>query len=237
MIFFVPARKGSQRVNGKNIRPICGKPLVEWTFDAIDDVRGHGDEVVVSSDDAAVLNRAHARGYDARQRPADFCGSTAKMSDVLDISFRHDHRDGPVCVLYPTSPMRTAAHIRAAASVWKNQGRADRVLMSVCPVYHRPYGLLGINHQGMLEFRRPDGRDFYQQQNMPVDFRANGAIYIIPLVLIRTQGIDAQLFGPATVPFVMTEEESLEVDTEQDFQIIEFLLARARAHAHTGVPA
>lgn len=227
MIFFVPARKGSQRVNGKNTRLLRGKPLVEWTFDQIDEVRDASDVVIVSSDDTDVLAAAVTRGYNAQERPADYCGAAAKMSDVLFHHFPPSYAgDDAVCVLYPTSPLRRSTHIRAAISTWKAQDEEDSVLMSVCPVYHRPYGLLGINLNGFLEFRRPDGRDFYQQQQMPVDFRANGSVYIIPLSLLRTRNIDAQLFGPVTVPFVMPEEESLEIDTEHDLFMAEALLQR-----------
>jgi CMP-N,N'-diacetyllegionaminic acid synthase len=224
VIFFVPARKGSQRVNGKNTRNVGGKPLVEWTFDRIDQTRESGDTVLVSTDDPEVLKLATAHNFPAVTRHPDFCGSTAKMSDVIDSHFQNTIGDDAVCVLYPTSPLRTAAHIRTARAEWKARCGNDAVLMSVCPVYHRPYGLLGLRQDGHVEFRRPDGRDFYQQQNMPVDYRANGAIYIIPLVLIRTRAIDAQLFGPRTLAFLMSEEESVEVDTEQDLLVTDMLM-------------
>jgi CMP-N,N'-diacetyllegionaminic acid synthase len=229
LIFFVPARKGSQRVNGKNTRSVGDKPLVEWTFDAVERAREPGDTVLVSTDDPEVLKLASARGFPVVTRHPDFCGASAKMSDVLDLHFRNVVGDDAVCVLYPTSPMRTSAHVRAARAEWGARCDQDTVLMSVCPVYHRPYGLLGLSQDGHLEFRRADGRDFYQQQNMPVDYRANGAVYVIPLVLIRTRAVDAQLFGPRTLAFMMTEEESVEVDTEQELAVADFLMRKRLA--------
>jgi len=231
VIFFVPARKGSQRVNGKNTRFVCGRPLVDWTFERVRAVAGADDRVMVSSDDDVVLELGKRRGFDTFRRPADFCGNDAKMSDVLSFHFKYSPPGGTVCVLYPTSLLRSAAIIRGALVEWRERGGDDAVLMSVSPVYHRPYGLMRVEKEDgtgrdVLRLNSARGGSYYQSQNMPVDYRANGAVYVVPTNLIRLGQIDAQLFGPKTIPFIMTEEDGVEVDTDQDLAVSEFLLGR-----------
>lgn len=225
MIYFIPARSGSERVKGKHHKNLGGKPLINWTFDILDAGK---DNVLVSSDDEEILKQARKRKFKAVKRPPHLCGSASKMSDVL---FYHanDFREGPVCVLYPTSPLRTRKHVDEATSLWgkivDQRVGQDFVLMSVAGVGHRPYGLMDIGKHGELELHDKTGMDYYRGQDTPTLYRANGAIYVIPSGLIREKKINSQLFGERTFPFTMDKLSSLEVDDEADFQIMDSLLA------------
>ena len=226
MTFFIPARKGSERAKNKNTREVFGRPLIWWTFDAIAGVVGKNtDSVIVSTDDDAVIEIAKPFNFQIKKRPAELCQSISRMSDVLSYHTPHFGGDD-VCVLYPTSPLRTTNHVKGAIAVWEAMGGKDKSLMSVSPVYHRPYGLMKCGSDGMLFLNHPCGLDFYQAQNMPVDYRANGAIYIIPSGMIRDGKINSQLFCDKTLAFIMEETTGFEVDTEYDLVVAEALMRK-----------
>lgn len=231
MIFFIPARLGSERVPHKNMRIVAGAPLIAWTFEALTKLdESLRQEVFISTDDPMVENLAHLYDFHVLQRPSDLCGPQATMSDVLFHhlpDFRLTHAN-EVCVLYPTSPLRNEIQIVEAVNLWIEKGNKYRSLMSVTPVYHRPYGLLRIGTDQLTHYMLPTGDKYYQAQNQPSLYRANGAIYIIPLSLLENRKINSQLFSEKTIPYIMNEVNSFEVDTEHDLVIAETYL---RSHS------
>lgn len=220
MIFFIPARKGSQRLPGKNVRKLGGKSLIEYTFDAASEACGPDRKnVVVSSDDEEVIAKASDYGFRAILRPSHLCTSAAKMNEVI---FHHapDFGGEDVMVLYPTSPFRGAADIARARADWEARGGPDKVLMAVEEVTDRPYGLMKVDERtSALTLMTPAGGTYYQAQGQPSLYRTNGAIFVIANPLIHSRRLDPQLFGPVTLPHVMGAIESLEVDTPTDFEI------------------
>ena len=82
MIFFVPARKGSERLKNKNTRLLLGRALIDWTFLRLRSLEVT-DRVLVSSDDPVILESAKRHGFMAKERPAGLCQPETRMSDVL----------------------------------------------------------------------------------------------------------------------------------------------------------
>lgn len=106
----IPARGGSKRLPGKNIRPLCGKPLIAWT---IEEARKSEliTQLICSTEDDDIAEVCHKYGCEVLLRPADLATDDASSIDVV----RHASRVLPgydyVCLLQPTSPLRTAADI------------------------------------------------------------------------------------------------------------------------------
>lgn len=223
MILFIPARKGSERVKNKNMTKVLGRPLVQWTFDAVQQLNIKWP-VLVSTDDDLVWQIATGYGFTCKERPADLCDSKATMSDVLYHHLPDFDGHESVMVLYPTSPLRTAVHLQHAINLWRAKGGPDRTLMSVTPVLNRPYGLMKVRDDGFLKCNLADGERYYQSQNMPVDYRANGAIFILPLELLKSKGLNSQLFCDRTLPFIMDETDGFEIDNTDDLRVAEVLM-------------
>ena len=107
----IPARGGSKGLPGKNIKPICGKPLIAWTIEA-----GLGsryiDEVMVTTDSEDIADVAREFGASVPfLRPAELASDTATSFDavkhVIDFYERELHkRFDYVVLLEPTSPLR-----------------------------------------------------------------------------------------------------------------------------------
>ena len=113
---FIPARKGSQGVPGKNTKELLGKPLIQWSIEQAQDARGV-DEVWVSSDDPEVLAIARDCGAEPLLRPEQLSGPVAQIEESITYHLSVDQRRlsiDYILLLQPTSPNRTSIDIERA---------------------------------------------------------------------------------------------------------------------------
>lgn len=112
VIAIIPARAGSRRCPGKNVRPLCGKPMVLWTIEAAKAAK-YLDLVVVTTDDGEANKLAQKAGVPVVGRPPEMASDYASVYDAifhaLDFFPPHDY----VCLLQPTSPLRVGDDIDA----------------------------------------------------------------------------------------------------------------------------
>jgi len=224
ILCIVPARGGSKRFARKNVALLGGRPLIAWTIAAARD-SGIFDRVWVSSDDAEILDVAVAAGAVPLVRRAELAGDTATVAQVCAAAAKQFADDGAAYaaayVLLPTSPLRSAASIRAA---WARFADSDAdALMSVQPLAHPPEWALAVE-AGCVA---PADRERYEtpRKLLPQRYRADGAHSIV-----RTEWLIAEqrLIGPRTLAFASPVEEAVDIDTPQDLAWAEFLLARRR---------
>ena len=117
VIGVIPARAGSQRLPGKNVRAMAGRPMIGWTLEA---ARASTvlDRVVVTSDDEAVLAIGRAAGVDVIRRPNHLAGPDASVIQATKHALEAVSGDWDyVVLLQPTSPLRTGADIDAAVAL------------------------------------------------------------------------------------------------------------------------
>lgn len=114
----IPARGGSQRVPGKNIRPLCGKPLIAWTIEAAAKAWEalHGEFVVTTdSRQIEVISIAHGAKVHLRGEMDSLHSSDKACLDALDFCGDFD----VVVCLHPTSPIRDPRHIvESVSQLW-----------------------------------------------------------------------------------------------------------------------
>ncbi len=120
----IVARKGSQRLPGKNKMLLNAKPLFQWSLEAALKTELF-DEVWVSSDDEDILEiSASIPGVQLDKRPLSLCGSDVKATEVLTYMIDVVNKRKPAfdvfCLLQPTSPFRNAYHIKKAMSMLKS---------------------------------------------------------------------------------------------------------------------
>jgi CMP-N,N'-diacetyllegionaminic acid synthase len=222
----IPARGGSKRLPGKNVKPLGGKPLIQWTIDAAIESRVF-DRVCVSTDSDAIASVARACGADVPfLRPAELASDTSTTASALaHFIERFEQMEGCsvsyVCVLQPTSPLRTADDIK----------NADRLLMaenldavvSVCKMEH-PFQLCNrLGPGGSLKgFISP--ADNCRSQDQKVYYRLNGAIYFCrKLVAMKLDTLYSD--SVESCAYVMDQMHSVDIDTALDFAIAETVLS------------
>ena len=219
ILAFIPARAGSRGLRHKNTRSFAGKPLVCWTIDA---ARGskYIDRTLVSTDGARIARVARDAGADVPfLRPAALSTDSASALHAIwhatDWLAQNEGRSYDyVIMLQPTSPLRSAKHIDQAIEHYFNNRKTERdTLVSVTIAPKAVVWLLEKNTSGYLDFCFPLTAQKLRRQASPRYYLPNGVIFLGPLGRARKR-----LFYTArTLPFVMPENASVDIDTKEDF--------------------
>jgi CMP-N-acetylneuraminic acid synthetase len=220
----IPARGGSKGIPGKNLALVAGRPLIAYTFDAAraSHMLTH---VVLSTDSEAIAAVGRDHGIEVPLlRPRELATDDTPMLDVL----RHvvatvSGRPDIVVLLQPTSPLRRGEHIDAAVSTLI-ESRADSVV-SVMPVPHQftPTSVMRVE-AGRLVPLAP-GPPPARRQDKPLLYARNGPSVLVTRPHVLESG---RLYGDDTRPYVMSPEDSIDVDDPFDLVIVEAVLARRR---------
>ena len=220
VIAVIPARSGSKRLPDKNKLDFCGLPLVVITIqEALKS--SFVDRVVVSSDDPDILSMAREQGVEHIERCRTLASdNTSTIDVVLDVVKRCNlKRDDLIVLLQPTSPLRNGEHIDASISTLFNR-RACGVI-SVCETDHSPLwsNTLPCDFR-MTDFISSEIKNL-RSQDLPKYYRINGAIYISKvgnLIDEETFLLTNNLFA-----FEMEIEDSVDIDTQLDFELAELI--------------
>ena len=220
-IAIIPARSGSKGVKDKNIRALNGKPLMAYTIEAAID-SGEFDEVMVSTDSEIYAEIAKTYGAKVPFLRSEINATdTATSWDAVEEVLSRYNEMGYVfetfCLLQPTSPLRTADDIRNAYFTYKE--KACFSVVSVCEAEHSPLwcGHLPESHE-FINFI--DENAMKQRQAGEKYYRLNGAIYIVNCEQFKT---DRYLYREGSFAYVMSQTHSIDIDTELDFKIAEFI--------------
>lgn len=227
----IPARSGSKGLPGKNIRMLCGKPLLAYSVEAALQSKMFG-AVHVSTDSTEYAGIARAFGADVPfLRSAANSSDTASSWDVVREVLERYSETGKVfdtvMLLQPTSPLRTAADITAAFALMKEK-QADTVV-SVCRAEVSPKCCHVLPKDGsMADFARETDR---RRQDMGIYYRLNGAIFLAKATLLQRGG---NLYGSSCFAYVMEKERSVDIDDELDFLLAEAVLKREKGSDAAG---
>lgn len=211
----IPMKGHSERVPGKNLRPIAGRPLFHWITESL----LHAelvDEVLVDTDSdeiASAVSDAFPE-VTVHRRPEHLHGDFVPMHDVVAEVARivsHDH----LLQTHSTNPLLTSRTIDEATKSYLEDGEHDS-LMSVTPLRSRFYFDDGrpVNH---------DPGELIRTQDLPPVLEENSNIYLAPVALIREIGFRV---GKRPLLFEVDASEAIDIDEELDFEIAEFLLRR-----------
>lgn len=221
------ARGGSKRLPGKNIRPLGGMPLINWTVRAARASRLL-DRVILSTDDAAIAEAAAAAGCEVPfMRPAELASDTATSVAVLRHAIAAVGAAGTygrLVLLQPTSPLRTATDIDGAIAL--AQGGDIASVVGICPAETVPAHLFWHEADGRLSsvigapFDEIAGR---RTQDCRVGWRLNGALYVVKLDWFMAGDT---LLGPDSVGYPMPRDRSVDIDDEMGLIEAEAILAR-----------
>lgn len=226
----VPARGGSKRLPRKNVLPLAGRPLIDWSIRAALD-SGVCADVLVSTDDAEIADVARRSGALVPwMRPAELSDDTAGTAPVLAHALAwYEQQHGAVdavLLLQPTSPFRTADSVRAACATYASQpDQLQHPVVSVSPVTHHPAWTFYLRNDimepclGWEPFSK-------RSQDLQPAFGLNGALYVIPAADVR-QG--APIVRPGVIAHLMPDPvEGLDIDTPDDWSAAERLASRLK---------
>lgn len=219
----IPARSGSKGVIDKNIKPLCGHPLLAYSVVAAKQASTI-DRIIISSDSAEYIEIAQMYGAEAPfERPAEISGDKSTdfecMKHVLDF-FQEKEGQVPEYLVHlrPTTPYRDPDLIDDAVKMIKNDAQAT-ALRSAHEMSETAYKCLEIKDS----LFKPMGTNSFDmdtanlpRQMFPKTYSANGYVDILKSEFIAAAG---KIHGDHVVAFVTPL--ALEVDNEEDFRILE----------------
>lgn len=217
-VAIIPARGGSKGIPGKNIRPFLGVPLIAHSVKAALAAETV-DEVLVSSDDPAILETAEAFGAGGVRRPAEIAGDEASSEAALlhAISTHPGCRNAETIVfLQCTSPLTTAGEIDFVVRE-RTRLSAD-MAFSVIETHAFLWEIakdgsgIGVNHDASRQRQR--------RQDRPRQYRETGAVYVLGKDGFVAAG---QRFFGRIVPIILPGSAEIELDSPADWEALEAL--------------
>lgn len=223
----IPARSGSKRLPQKNVLELSGKPLIAWTIESAVNCALF-DKVIVSTDSEIISDISRSYGADIPFiRPADLSSDISTSFDVVAHALNHYSRLGKeyetVTLLQPTSPLRTAAHIKDAFALFKEK-KANSII-SVCECEHSPLWSNTLGSDMSLDNFLEKGLLTMRSQELPQYYRLNGAIYISKTKSL----IESESFfgGSGSYAYRMEANVSVDIDNLIDFQLAEVIMSNS----------
>lgn len=227
ILSFIPARAGSRRVPNKNIKLLDGKPLIAYAIEAAKASK-HIDRVVISTDSEEIA--AIAKKYGAEVpffRPENISRSESTEMQFFEHALNwflinENYQPDLIVLLYPTSPFRKVESIDRAIELIMKHPEADS-LRSVKLCAEHPYKMW-VNEDGYLKpfvkGKEPNTHTL-SYQLLPTVYIQNASIYITRPATIRNKKSPT---GDIILPFVMDEEESIDINNPIDFTLAEVIM-------------
>jgi CMP-N,N'-diacetyllegionaminic acid synthase len=229
-VALIPARQGSKRVPGKNIRLLNGHPMLAYTIAAAIE-SGVFDAVMVSTDSDETA--AIARHYGAEVpflRPPPFATDTSPDIEWVDYTLRELHTRGrrwdAFSLLRPTSPFRTADTIRRAWQLFTSEPGVDSLRAVELCVQHpgKMWVIEGRRLQPLLDQPEPRTQPWHSTpyQALPRVYVQNASLEIAWTYVVLEKRTIA---GDVLMPFITEGYEGFDINDPHDWMIAERLLA------------
>lgn len=228
ILALIPARGGSERVINKNIKSLCGKPLIAYTIQAALNSE-FVNRVVVSTDNEKIASVAAACGAEVPfLRPDDISDGNSTELQFLQhalewLKKNEQYRPDLIVLLYPTSPFRTAESIDKAINTISRYPDADS-LRSIKRCSEHPYKMWMRKYDYIRPFVPSHNSETHTlpYQQLPEVYIQNASIYIIrPETIIEKKSP----VGDHVIPFVMNEYESIDINNPIDFEFAQYLMS------------
>jgi CMP-N,N'-diacetyllegionaminic acid synthase len=224
IIAVIPARGGSKGIPRKNLALVDGKPLIAYSIEAAKGAKTI-DRIIVSTDDAEIAKVSAQWGAEIPfMRPADLANDAAPMLGVLQHALEWcENTVGPVeavVLLQPTSPLRNALHIDEAVALFRAQAPSSVVSVIDVPHQFNPVSVMSFEDGVLMPFLK-DKKTATRRQDKPKVYARNG-----PAVLVCSPDTlkSGELYGDRCVPYVMSAQESLDIDEPEDLRRAETIL-------------
>lgn len=218
----VTARSGSKGLPDKNIKKINNIPLLAYSIIAAQKSNIFS-EIMVSTD-----SRLYADISEQFGASVPFLRSTENSGDkssswdvVIEVLKKYKEQSklfDTVCLLQPTSPLRTAEDITNGYKLLLDKN-GDAVT-AVCEVDHSPLWTMTLTEDVSLAEYRKKSKDV-PRQNLQTYYRVNGALYIKK---IDYSDGEITLLDDNEYALIMKKERSIDIDDELDFKMAEFLI-------------
>lgn len=236
IVAIIPARGGSKRIPGKNIKPFAGLPMIAHSIRAAHQV-GLFDRIMVSTDSDEIMRIAREHHAETPfKRPAEISNDKASTEDALIHALRWLSEQGApadfFCCIYATAPFVRPADIRRGHELLRteNATTAFAVTTYAYPIFRS----LRINSRGRIEMLWPENLH-KRSQELPEVYHDAGQFYwgnTLPFLQ------EPQLYSSNSIPVVIPRHLAQDIDTPEDWVVAEkmFLASQFQARQEAAGP-
>ena len=226
----IPARGGSKSIPRKNLIPLAGRPLLAYTCEAALGSRLL-TRVVLSTDDQKIAQVGRQCGVEVPfQRPPELAQENTQSLPVVEHAVRwliDNERWQPevVMLLRPTSPLRQSRHIDEALRGMEEVGAETVVSVVEVPHRYSPYSIMRLQDGWLQDFwQEPLPFDRFRRQSLPTLYARNGPAILASSVKVVFES--QSFYGRRVTPYIMAEEDSVDIDIPFDIRLAEWLIAK-----------
>ena len=218
VIAFIPVRGGSKSIPLKNIKPFCGKPLVCWNIEALENCP-EVDEIIVATDSDRIEETVASQHYNKtrvyRRSAENACDTASTESAMLEyIHYAQLPADDIFMLVQATSPLTETIHFTEALEMY-GKGEYDSILTCV-----RNYRFFWNEDGTSMNY---DYKNRPRRQNFSGMLMENGAFYINKVANILESG--NRLSGHIGI-YEMPEYTATEIDEPDDWIVLENLMRK-----------
>lgn len=223
-LYVIPARGGSKGIPGKNIKPLAGKPLIEYSID-VARALANDEDICVTTDDNAIIETVERTGLKVPfVRPAelstDQSGTYEVLLHALDFYESKGVHYDTIVLLQPTSPFRTVDDVKACLELYSDD--IDMVVSVKQAATNPYYNAFEIDDNGFLHISKGEG-NYTRRQDAPKVWEYNGAVYVINVESLRKMPLGK--FTRRRM-YEMSAERSIDLDTPTDWLIAETIITK-----------
>jgi CMP-N-acetylneuraminic acid synthetase len=226
VLAIVPARGGSKGVPGKNVRPLAGRTLLDYTAFAARD-SGVIDRIVLSTDSSEIADAGRRAGLEVPfMRPSHLAQDDTPMLPVIQHAIDTLAAEGwatdVIVLLQPTSPLRRPSHVRDAVAMLK-ETKADSVVSVIeLPRHLSPDYVMRIEG-GVLRPFLAEGAHITRRQDARPAYSREGTVYTCWRGTLEKWD---NIYGERCLPLIVDAADSLSIDSPADWAEAERRLAQ-----------
>lgn len=220
---FIFARGGSKGLPGKNIKPLAGKPLLQYSIEtaqACDAI----DKVFVSTDDRDIAKVALENNAILIDRPEELASDTSpewlSWRHAIEWAKEHYGEFDNFVSLPATSPLRSVEDVNAA--IKKRVASDTDVCISVTPASRSPYfNMVKLSNNDLVELVNQPSGEVSRRQDAPKVFDITTVVYVAdPKFIMESYGIFSGRVSAIEVP----KERAVDIDDIYDFKLAEAIV-------------
>ena len=231
VLAIVPARGGSKGIPRKNARLLCGRPLLEYTAEAAH-ASHRLSRVILTTDDDEIAEIGAQCGLEVPfLRPATLARDDTPMLAVVQHAIAWadslDQDWDAICVLQPTTPLRSAADIESCVALLERPEIDSAMTVVPVPAKYNPGWVYWRTADGLLRLATGELTPVPRRQDLPPAYHRDGSVYVVRTSVVRSSN---SLYGRRVAACLTDPARAVNLDTASDWRRAERWIRRHGLH-------
>ena len=217
----IPARGGSKRIPGKNIKEFCGKPMIAWSIEAAKASRCF-DKIIVSTDDESIAETARRFGAEVPfMRPPelsdDYTGTIPVIKHATEFLISENPTLSDICCIYATAPFIQPDDLKTGAKLLVQSGGdyAFSVTSYAFPIQRA----VRITPENRVEMFAPEAFNT-RSQDLEDAYHDAGQFY---WGTVEAWLCEKPVFSADATPVILPRHRVQDIDTPEDWVAAELM--------------